>query len=150
MASPISPSAGRKAEVQVSNAAATDYTAATYVNVERVNSPKFSGTLKKADTSSNDSGGDEENIPTWRTAKFEFEMVADAGQPAGQNHVWNAWLNGEIRAWLYAPTGFISGDTRYRFLGSIDDIMDEGPKEQGRGFKVTLTRTGGLTRDNQP
>lgn len=143
------PTAGRAAEVDVSNAASADYTTATFVDVERVNSPAFTGTLAKADVSSNDSGGDEQHVVTWRSGKFTFEMVADGSRPAGQEHLWTAFASGEIRAWRYRPTGDVSGDTQYRFLGSIDDISDEGPKDGGRAFKVTVTRTGGYTRDTQ-
>ncbi len=144
------PTAGLKAEVDVSNAASTDFTSATYVDVERVNSPGFTGTQKKADASSNDSGGNEEHVVTWRSGKFSFEMIADgAAATAGQAHLWTMFAAGEIRAFRYRPTGDVSGDTQYRFLASIDDIEDMGPKEGGRSYKVTVTRTGSHTRDTQ-
>lgn len=144
------PTAGRKAEVAVSNAASSDYTTATYVDVERVNSPSFTGTLKKANVESNDSAGNEEHVVTWSSAQFSFEIIADGASPAGQGHLWTALASGEIRAFRYYPTGVVTGDTRYRFLASIDSITDEGPKDGGRAFKVTVTRTGGYTRDVQP
>lgn len=144
------PSAGRKGDVAISNAVSSDYTTATYVHIERVNSPALPGTLKKADASSNDSGGDEEHVVTWRSGKLTFEVVAAAEHPTGQSNLFTAFVNGEIRAWKYCPTGLTTGDPRYRFLGSIDDIEDMAPKDGVRAYKVTVTRTGGFTRDTNP
>lgn len=139
------PTAGRFGEVLISNAASSDVSTATYVAVERVNNPGFTGELKKADSSSNDSGGNEEHVVTWAAGKFTFEMVADgAVGTAGQAHCWTSWSSKEIRAIEFQPTA-VAGDRKYRFLASIDSIEDAAPKDGARAFKVTMTRTGSIT-----
>ena len=141
--------AARLGEVAVSNAASSDVTTATYVAIEKANNPRLSGTLDTAESSSNDSGGSKEFVPTWESAQLTFEMIADEDK-AGQEHLWTAYLSKEVRAFRCDPRGGASGDKRLRFLGivtSIEEALDKGDVAK---YNVTITKTGAITRDATP
>jgi hypothetical protein len=140
--------AGRIAEVAVSNAASTDFTTATYVAVEKVNSPKVSTSLDTAETSSNDSGGSKEYLPTWDSGTFSFEIIADEAA-VGQEHLWTALLSKQIRAFRVRPKGDVATEKQFRFLGivtAIEESMDKG--DVGK-YSVTVQRTGAVSRTDQ-
>jgi hypothetical protein len=143
------PFAARVAEVAVSNAASTDFTSATYVDVERVNSPTFSGSQDTAETSSNDSGGNKEFVTTWKSATLSFEMIADE-TATGQEHLWTAFTNAETRAFRCRPKGNATTEKQIRFLGQITSIEETLDKGDVGKYRVTVQRTGTQTRDNQP
>jgi hypothetical protein len=141
--------AARVAEVAVSNAASTDVTTATYVDVEKCNSPKFSSSLDSAESSSNDSGGSKEYLPTWDGGTMSFELIADEAA-TGQEHLWTSFLSKQIRAFRVRPKGNATTEKQIRFLGiitSIEESMDKG--DVGK-YSVSVQRTGAITRDNQP
>ena len=141
--------AGRIAEVAVSNAASTDYSSATYVAIEKLNSPKISTSLDTAETSNNDSGGSKEYLPTWESGTLSFEIIADEAA-VGQEHLWTALLSRQIRAFRVRPKGDTATEKQFQFLGivtAIEESMDKG--DVGK-YSVTVQRTGGVLRNNQP
>jgi hypothetical protein len=140
--------AGRLAEVAVSNAASTDPTAATYVDVEKVNSPRLPGTVDTAESSHNDSGGNKEYLPTWEGGTLTFEMIADENA-TGQEHVWSAYTGRQIRAWRVRPRGNVGGERQYRTLGIVTSIEIGSDKGDVTKYNVTVQRTGAVTRDTQ-
>lgn len=140
--------AGRIAEVAISNAVSNDVTTATYVAVEKVKSPGWSGSNDTAESSSNDSAGVKEYVPTWNDATFNFDCVADENA-TGQEHIMTAFNSGQIRAFRYRPRGDASGERQYRFLGivkSLDLKTDSGDVAM---YTVSVQRTGPFTRDTQ-
>lgn len=140
----------RLAEVAISNAVATDPLAATYVAVEKVNSPKFGGTNDTAESKSNDSGGVKERLRTWGDASLTFELIADEAA-VGQEHCWTAFGTGEIRAFRLRPKGDNAGvDKEILFLGIIDAMDEPLDKDDVGKVNVTVKRTGPMTRRNQP
>jgi hypothetical protein len=139
--------AGRLAEVAVSNAAATSVSA-TYVDVEKVNSPRLPGSTDTAESSSNDSAGSKEYLPTWESGTLSFEMVADENA-TGQEHLWTAFLAREIRAFRLRPRGNAATERQVRFLGIITSIEVTADKGDVAKYTVTVQRTGAITRDTQ-
>lgn len=142
------PHKGRLAEVAVSNAASTDPTAATYVAVEKVRNPSMPLAAATARSSSNDSGGNEEYEQTWSSGTFTFNMVADENG-TGQGHVWTSKINGETRAFRFRPTGDVSGNFQWRFLGIITSITVGTPLDDIQTYDVTVQITGAATRTTQ-
>lgn len=142
------PFATRVAEVLMSTAAVATIGAATFVRLERVNDPKYSGKLDTADSSSNDSGGNKEKKPTWNDATLTFSIVVDEGATQ-QELLWTAHINQEIRAFRFRPIGNNVGNRQYSILGIVTAIeLDAKSTDVGR-YNVTVERTGGLTRDTQ-
>lgn len=142
---------GRKGEMQISNAATSDPTTGTMLPIERLNNPDFQGEMAFADSSSNDSGGDKEKLPTWRDGKATFEFVYDgAFATAGQKAVRDSWLAGDIRTFWFLPTGIVTGDLRERFLGLVTSYDDSAQKDGVRMGKFTVERTGAVLVDQQP
>ncbi len=133
--------AARVAEVEVSNAASSDPTSATYVAVEKCNSPSLSGTQDTAESSNNDSSGNREFLSTWKSLQLTFEIIADESA-TGQEHLWTAFLAGEIRAFKLVPHGSTSGDKRFRFLGIITSLEETLDKGDVAKYRVTVQRTG--------
>jgi hypothetical protein len=142
------PFAARLSEVAISNAASTDYTSATYVEVERMRNGNFSGTQDTAESSSNDDDGNKSYVATWKSAQLTFEMIADEAG-TGQEHVWTSWANGEKRAFRLRPVGNVSGNKQIRMLGIVTNIEDTGDSGDVRRYRVTVQRSGGQTRENQ-
>ena len=140
--------AGRIAEVAVSNAASTDFTTATYVDVEKVNSPKFSSSLDTAESSSNDSGGAKEYLPTWDSSTFSFEIVADE-VAVGQEHLWTAYVSKQIRAFRVRPKGNAATEKQVRFLGIVTSIEQSSDKGDVGKYSVSVQRTGSFSRSDQ-
>ena len=140
--------AARVAEVAVSNAASTDVTTATFVAVEKVNSPRYSGSLDVAEATNNDSGGSKEFLPTWDGATLTFEMIADENG-TGQEHVWTAFTSKQLRSWRLRPRGDNSGDRQIRFVGIVTSIEESLDKSDVAKYNVTVTKTAAATRDTQ-
>lgn len=139
---------GRIAEVAISNAASSDVTTATYVAVEKVNSPRMPNSTDTAESSSNDSAGEKEYLATWKSGTASLEMIGDENA-TGQEHFWTAYLAGEIRAFRFRPRGDVSGDKQYRFLGIITSIEQSSDKGDVAKYSVTIQRTAAVTRGNQ-
>lgn len=142
------PYAGRVSEVAISNAASTDPTTATYVAVEKVRNPALPQSAATARTSSNDSSGNEQYIQTWSSGTFTFNMVADEND-TGQGHVWTQKINGEKRSFRYRPTGDVSGNFQYRFVGIITAINIGTPLDDVATYDVTVQVDGAVTRSSQ-
>lgn len=140
--------AARVAEVAVSNAASTDVTTATYVDIEKCNSPRFSSSVDTAESSNNDSGGSKEYVPTWDGGTVSFELIADEAA-TGQEHVWTAFLSRQTRAFRVRPKGNAATEKQLRFLGIVTSIEESLDKGDVGKYSVTVQRTGGVTRDNQ-
>lgn len=140
--------AARIKEVAISNAASTDYTTATYVEIERVVDASYDGSLDTSDTSSNDSGGDKEAIPTWRDATLTMNLVADEAG-TGQEHLWTAVASSEIRAFRLRPRGNLSTAKQIFMLGIITSIKEGLPNGGHATYDVIVKRTGGQTRSAQ-
>lgn len=141
--------AARISEVAVSNAASSDVTTATYVAVEKVNNPRYSGSMDTAESSSNDSAGSKEFVPTWDSATLTFEMIADENA-TGQEHIWTGFLNKQIRAFRLRPRGDASGERQIRILGIVTSIEESLDKGDVAKYTVTVQKTGAATRDTQP
>jgi hypothetical protein len=137
--------AARVAEMAISNAAVTSVGAATYVDIEKCNSPRISGQLDVAESSSNDSGGSKEFVPTWDAGSFTFEMVAD-DNATGQGHVWTAYLNKQIRAFRCQPRGNSASDYEIECLGIVTNIEQSNDKTDVSKYNVTVQKTGAWTR----
>jgi hypothetical protein len=142
------PQPGRLAEVAVSNAVATDYTAATYVNVENVRSPSEDPGLERADTRSNSTSGQATHIVTWQSGRLSFEMIVDWAA-TGQGHVRTAARSAQIRAWRYCPLGNVSTEPRLRFLGTCTMPQTSDVGDAGKA-RVEVERTAGFTWDTVP
>lgn len=140
--------AARVAEVAVSNAASTDPTSATYIDVEKVNSPKFSSSLDTAESSNNDSGGSKEYLPTWDGGTMSFEIIADEAA-TGQEALWTCFLSRQIRAFRVRPKGNAATEKQIRFLGIITSIEESLDKGDVGKYSVSVQRTGAINRVDQ-
>jgi hypothetical protein len=139
---------GRIAELAVSNAVSADVTTATFVAVEKANSPRMPITLDTAESSSNDSLGSKEFLPTWDSATLSFELIADEAA-VGQEHLWTALLNKEVRAFRYRPRGDVAGDRQMRVLGIVTSIEPSSDKGDVTKYAVSVQKTGAVLRDIQ-
>jgi hypothetical protein len=140
--------AARIQELDVSNAASSDYTSATYADVEKVEDGSISGSQDRAESSNNDSGGDKEYVNTWRDVTGSFTFTADENA-TGQEHLWTAFTAGEIRAFRVRPRGDVSGDRQIRFLAQITGIEIAMQRADVVKYRVTFGRTGGMSRNTQ-
>lgn len=142
------PFAGRLAEVGLANAAwtvGTTVSGMTFNDIERVRNPRMPQSTKYAETSSNDSSGHEENIATWITGSFSFEMVRDFAatyQNALEAHAIATQMIG-VR---YRPTGNVSGDYQYFFAAIIENIEPASDSNDASRMTVTLKRASAVTR----
>jgi hypothetical protein len=137
--------AARVAQMAISNAAVASIGAATFVNIERVNSPRISGTLDVAESSSNDDAGAKTFVPTWEAGSFTFEMIAD-DSATGQGHVWSAYTGKEIRAFRCRPRGNSSLDYEMECLGIVTNIEQSNDKSDVSKYSVTVQKTGAWSR----
>lgn len=133
----------RLAEVAVSTTLGGSYTP-----IEKLKSPKLAGQQKTADSSNNDSGGYEENLPTWKTGTLSFGMTADESA-TGQELLWTSFLAGTQLFYRLRPRGDNSGDRQVRWQGTITAL--EEPLDQGNvaDYNATIQMTGAPTRDTQ-
>jgi hypothetical protein len=141
--------AARLAEVAISNAASTDTGSATYVDIERANSPKMPHTVDTAESSSNDSGGAKEYLPTWDSGTLSIEVIADE-TAVGQEHCWTALLGKQVRAFRLRPKGNATTEKQIRFLGIITSIEPSLDKADVGKYTINVQRTGAVIRENQP
>lgn len=150
--------AGRLAEVAISTSAidpnsatfSTDLTGATYSDIEKVNSPKFSGTMDTAESSNNDSGGAKEYVATWESGQLSFEMIADDSTTVVQNtQVWAAFLAKSIRGFRIRPRGNSSTDQQIFMAGIITGIEQAADKGDVSKYNVTVQKVKALTRNTQ-
>lgn len=122
--------AGRLAEVYVS----TD--GSTFVDVERVVSPRMMGAGELAEASSNDSAqASREFISTWSRFTTSFSMIADEAAP-GQEMVWAAFLT---RTTFYArirPRGTEGLAFTYRCV--VTQIGKESVRDGAAVYRVLL------------
>lgn len=146
------PFAGRLAEVGLANAAWTPGTSVpgmTFNDIERVRGPRMPQTAKYAETSSNDSGGQEENIVTWLSGGFSFELVRDFAatyQNALEAHV----LANEMVGLRYRPTGAVSGDYEYFFAAIIEGFEPGSDPNDAARVQVNCKRASAVTRQAIP
>lgn len=143
MAITSGPFAGRLAEIAYSAAGSV------YTDVEKVNSPRFSGSNDTAEVSSNDSGGHKEFIYTWQSGTVSFEMVADEAA-VGQEAVWAAFLAKTTLYWRMRPRGNAVGTSlEIIFQGLITSIEVNADKGDKTSYTVTVQKTGAPTRQTQ-
>jgi hypothetical protein len=141
------PSAGPWA-ARLSEVAISTNDGVAYNDIEKVNSPRLSGSNDTAETSNNDSGGHKEFIPTWSSLTLTFEMVADEAATY-QEAVWSAFLNKTTPYWRLRPKGNVSTEKELFGKGivtSIEENLDKGDKAS---YSVTVQMTGAPTRQNQ-
>ncbi len=150
--------AGRLAEVAISTAAidpnsatfSADLTGAAYSEIEKVNNPKFSGTVDTAESSSNDSGGAKEFVATWDSGQLSFEMVSDDSTTVVQNtQVWAAYIARSIRGFRVRPRGNSAGDQQIFMAGIITNIEQSSDKGDVSKYSVTVQKVKAFTRNTQ-
>lgn len=140
--------AARVAEVEVTNAEVTTLAGATWVPVEKLNSPRLSGNNDTAESSSNDSGGSKEKVYTWDDASITFEMIVDEAA-VGQEHIWTAYEDKEIRGFRLKPRGVLVDNKQVSFLGLVTNIEESLDKADVGKYNVTVQKTGPMVRDAQ-
>jgi hypothetical protein len=148
MAITAGPFPGRLAEVGLSSVAWTSgvtVSGMTFNDIERVVNPKLPQSTKNADVSSNDSGGDEEHINTWRAGSLSFEFIA-ANDATYQAALWAYYLASSLVGWRTRPNAANSGDFQYFFAGSIESIEKAMMSSDGVRYACTIKRTGGIVR----
>ena len=143
--------AGRLGEVGVSSAAWTTGTSVsgmTFGDIEKVNNPRIAGSQDTAESSSNDSAGSKEFVPTWDSGTLSFEFIAD-DNATNQATLWTSFLAHDIRGWRARPRGASSGDKEIYFAGIITSLEQSGDKGDVSKYTCTVQKTGAITRQNQ-
>ena len=134
--------AGRLAEVAVS----TD--GSTFVDVERVVSPRLIGANETANASSNDSAGHEEIIATWQELVLTFDMLADE-VAVGQEMLWTAFMQRTPLYVRFRPRGDLdlgeAIDTEFWAL--VTEIGQRNEFRDASRYAAKLERTGEVTRE---
>lgn len=134
--------AGRLAEVAVS----TD--GVTFVDVERVVSPRLIGANETANSSSNDSAGHEELVATWQELVLTFDMVSDEAA-IGQEMVWTAYMQRTALYVRFRPRGDlalgVAIDTTFQCL--VTELGQRSESRDASRYAAKLERTGTSTRE---
>jgi hypothetical protein len=140
--------AARIHDIQISNAASTDYTTATYVAIEKSEGGEFSASQDRAETSNNDDAGNKTYVTTWADGQLTFDLIADE-TATGQEHIWTAVASAQTRAFAFMPQGVNVGSKQIKMLGQILSITQPFAKTDPGRYRVTVGRTGGQARSNQ-
>lgn len=136
------PWASRLSEVAIS----TDGT--TYSDVERLRNPRYSGSTDTTETSSNDSSGHKEFIPTWTSGTLTFEVVAEETATV-QEALWLSYINKTRLFYRLRPKGNATTEKeiiQQGYLTSIEENLDRGAEAT---YSFTIQLTGAPTRQNQ-
>lgn len=120
----------------------------SYTPIEKVKSPKLAGQQKTADASNNDSGGYEENLPTWKSGTLGFEMTADENA-TGQEMLWTAFLAGTQLFYRLRPRGDESGSRQVRWQGTITTLEEPLDAQNVGVYMASIQMSGAPTRDTQ-
>lgn len=119
--------------------------ASTYTVVDMLAGAKIQGTQKTADASTNDSGGYEQNLPTWKSGTFRFDFVTSEGS-APQEMLWAAWIAGTQLYWRVHARGNVVGAIQVIVRGTITGIELVNATETTSRFAVNVQWTANPSR----
>jgi len=135
--------AGRLGEVATATTLGGSYT-----DIEKLKSPRFRGTNKTADVSSNDSAGVEEFIYTWTNCELSFDLISDENA-TGQEALWTSYLNQTKLYYRMRPRGNSAGERQVRVQGLITSLEYNGDSGDAARYSATIQGSGAITRDTQ-
>ncbi len=113
----------------------------------QITDPSESLDHKRADTTTNDSGGDEEHVVTHKSGSMSLKILWDPASPTCQSLITHHQSGDPIYI-RHRPHGTSSGYIQHDFQATVV-LKDSAPVGGVSTMDVTFTRTGAMTPSNQ-